>query len=71
MRTTLRISLWDELGINHDPPKQRADTLLDIIGFLIDIVALTATLPAESKSCLLDSVHRFIDPVPSRRRTLS
>ncbi len=62
--------LWDELGINHDPPKQRADTLLDIIGFLIDIVSLTASLPPDSKSCLLDAVQRFIDPNPSRRCTL-
>ncbi|KAM5539527.1 hypothetical protein V8D89_006799 [Ganoderma adspersum] len=62
--------LWDDLGIDHDPPKQLADTLLAIIGFLIDIVALTASLPADSKASLFDAVQRFIDPTPSRRRSL-
>ncbi|KAM5533019.1 hypothetical protein V8D89_013287 [Ganoderma adspersum] len=63
--------LWDDLGINHDPPKQLADTLLTIIGFLINIIALTASLPPDSKAALLDAVQHFIDPSPSRCRTLA
>ncbi|PIL33308.1 hypothetical protein GSI_04758 [Ganoderma sinense ZZ0214-1] len=68
---TRLLILWDDLGINHDDPKQLADILLTVIGFLIDAVNLTASLPPDSKSLLLDAVRAFIDPNPSRRRTLA
>ena len=68
---TRLLLLWDELGLSHDFPKQLADTALAIIGFLVDAISLTASLPADSKLILLDAVQRFIDPLPSRRRTLA
>ncbi|KAF5358845.1 hypothetical protein D9757_014248 [Collybiopsis confluens] len=61
------LRLWDFLGLPHGRRKQFCEYILDVIGFLIDPNALTATLPPESKSELIQQVRMFAN---SRRRTL-
>ncbi|KAF9019728.1 hypothetical protein BDZ89DRAFT_958978 [Hymenopellis radicata] len=66
---TRLLRLWDWLGIPHKLKKQVWGETLVIIGFLVDPNELTATLPADSKSDLVDHVRDFADTL-SRRRTL-
>ncbi|KAF9022426.1 hypothetical protein BDZ89DRAFT_956632 [Hymenopellis radicata] len=66
---TRMLLLWDWLGIPHKLKKQVWGEILVIIGFLVDPNKLTATLPAESKSDLVDHVRDFAKS-PRRRRTL-
>ncbi|KAF9036010.1 hypothetical protein BDZ89DRAFT_889960, partial [Hymenopellis radicata] len=62
------LKLWDHLGIPHKRLKQEWGRTLTVIGFFIDPNKLTATLPADSKLELLNSVRAF---AASRRRTLA
>ncbi|RDX39556.1 hypothetical protein K466DRAFT_466935, partial [Polyporus arcularius HHB13444] len=61
------LSLWDELGVPHDEPKQVCGPSLPIIGFEVNTVTMSASLPAEGIQALLDTVTAFCS---SRRRSL-
>ncbi|THU76724.1 hypothetical protein K435DRAFT_878802 [Dendrothele bispora CBS 962.96] len=61
------LRLWDHLGIPHKAPKQLWGTPLAVIGFLVDPNALTATMPLDSKTDLINHAREF---AASRRRTL-
>jgi hypothetical protein len=63
------LSLWDELGIPHKERKQLWGAVLTIIGFSVDINAMTITLPDESKSDLMAAVEEFVK-TPRRHRPL-
>ncbi|RDX39625.1 hypothetical protein OH76DRAFT_1325557, partial [Lentinus brumalis] len=61
------LSLWDELGVPHDEPKQIFGPSLPIIGFDVNTDTMTASLPAEGIEALLDTIISFC---ASRRRSL-
>ncbi|KAE9399135.1 hypothetical protein BT96DRAFT_821003 [Gymnopus androsaceus JB14] len=63
------LCLWDYLGIPHKRKKQAFRLILTIIGFEIDLNAMTATLPAKSKRSLISAIHNFI-ATPSRQCSL-
>lgn len=62
------LRLWDELGIPHKREKQIWGTELTIIGFRVDAIALTVTLPEEKKQELLAELDRFIIRAGSKAR---
>jgi hypothetical protein len=66
------LQLWDELGIPHKQKKQLSGLILEIIGFLVDPNAMTATLSQERKNDLITAVRSFLSTPASnpRRRTL-
>lgn len=61
--------LWDWLGLPHKDKKQQWGEVLSIIGFLVDVNNLTATLPVDAKADLIMAVREFAS-TPSRRRPL-
>ena len=63
------LSLWDELGILHDPQKQVYGSTLTIIGFHINPNRMEITLPQESLVSLVNAIYRFHD-TPDRRQPL-
>ncbi|KAI0350282.1 hypothetical protein OH77DRAFT_1524983 [Trametes cingulata] len=66
------LTLWDDIGIPHERPKQLADLKLPYIGFLIDPNRMSVTLPDVSKSELLRDIEEFASLAPGkRRRTLA
>ena len=58
------LSLWDELGIPHQQPKQVYGRSLTIIGMHIDSDAMTITLPRESADKLVQHVRSFVQDAP-------
>ncbi len=61
------LSLWDELGVPHDEPKQIFGPSLPIIGFDVNTITMSASLPDDGIHALLDTVTSFC---ASRRRSL-
>jgi hypothetical protein len=53
------LELWDELGIPHKPEKQLSGSKLTIIGFEVDPNAMTVTIPAKSRSELVEAIRAF------------
>lgn len=64
------LSLWDDLGIPHQQPKQIYGRSLTIIGLHVDTDAMTITLPRESADKLVRHVRSFVLDAPQRRRSL-
>lgn len=62
------LRLWDELGIPHKKEKQVWGSRLTIIGFEVDAINLTITLPTQKKTELLEELDRFIVPKDDKRR---
>jgi hypothetical protein len=60
--------LWDELGIPHEKSKQIHGTSLRIIGFEVDVSAMTISMPAKALGELIEAVRAFAKP--NKRRTL-
>ncbi|THH27792.1 hypothetical protein EUX98_g6401 [Antrodiella citrinella] len=60
--------LWDELGIPHDPAKQLFGRTLTIIGYHVDPINMTISLPLESSQALVAAVRAFLDDCDSHRR---
>ena len=56
--------LWDELGIPHKPHKQLSGSPLTIIGIEVDPNKMTLTLPASSRTCLLDELTFWTSKPP-------
>lgn len=61
--------LWDELGIPHSDEKQLFGRQLTIIGFHIDPVRMTISLPHDKRLELVRAIRDFLD-APKRRRTV-
>lgn len=53
------LSLWDELGIPHQPHKQVFGTMLTIIGIYVNPNSLTSTLPKQALNVLLQEIEDF------------
>ncbi|KAJ7440692.1 hypothetical protein B0H11DRAFT_1750544 [Mycena galericulata] len=63
------LELWDWLGVPHAEEKQMWGSELVVIGYQVDVNAMTITLPTDAKSNLLAAVDEFIN-TPSRKRSL-
>ena len=53
------LSLWDELGIPHQPHKQVFGPTLTIIGIYVNPNSLTFTLPKQALDELLQEIEEF------------
>ncbi|KAF7984094.1 hypothetical protein HWV62_17672 [Athelia sp. TMB] len=53
------LKLWDNLGISHEERKQVFSTKLTIIGFDVDLNAMTITMPPEYCHVLITAIHSF------------
>ncbi|KAI0819140.1 hypothetical protein BC628DRAFT_1342399 [Trametes gibbosa] len=62
------LTLWDELGVPHEPHKQLHATCLPVIGFDVDPNAMSVTLPEEGRTRLLDAINGFCMLTPGNRR---
>lgn len=62
--------LWDDLGIPHKLPKQVFGHSLTIIGFHVDSITMTVTLPPESCADLVRAIRTFVLDAPGRKRPL-
>lgn len=71
LRQTRLLTLWDELGILHEPHKQLYGQQLTIVGFEFDSVAMTVTMPLEARSDLCAAITEFcscVDLAKGKRR---
>jgi hypothetical protein len=59
------LCLWDEIGLNHEEPKQVWGHALTVIGFEVDPNAMTFTMPESKRVELLAGVQEFCS-VPCR-----
>jgi hypothetical protein len=59
------LCLWDEIGLNHEQPKQVWGHVLTVIGFEVDPNAMTFTMPGSKRVELLAGVQEFCS-VPRR-----
>ncbi len=62
------LQLFDRLGISHERPKQLAGSPIPVIGFDINPNSMTATLPMEARTKLLEAIRAFSDLSPGHRR---
>lgn len=69
-KQVLLLRLWDELCIPHKKAKQEYGHTLTIIGFHVDTVRMTITLPRDSKDALVAHIRAFVNDAPNRRRSL-
>lgn len=53
--------LWDELGIQHEMSKQLFGSSLTIIGFLVNPILMTISLPMDSIHELMAHIYSFCD----------
>ena len=53
------LSLWDELGIPHQPHKQLFGVMLTIIRIYVNMNSLTFTLPKQMLDKLLQEIEDF------------
>jgi len=64
------LTLWDDIGLPHKPRKQVFGQCLDIIGFFVNPIDMSFTMPAESKNNLINSIFEFIDMSSSHQHPL-
>jgi len=64
------LRLWDEIGLPHSKKKQEYGQALTIIGFRVDPVSMTLSLPLESRKQLIQEIRDFTDSSKSRRHPL-
>ena len=55
------LTLWDDIGLPHKQQKQVFGQYLDIIGFFVNPINMSFTMPAESKNDLICTIFEFID----------
>jgi hypothetical protein len=53
------LSLWDNLGILHEPHKQLFSKKLTVIGIEVNANSLSLTLPTKSLNNLLEELQNF------------
>lgn len=59
MKQTCLLLPWDRLGIPHEQAKQVFGLSLTIIGFKVDVNAMTITMPPDSRRELIVVIHAF------------
>src|SRR5882724_7542868 len=64
------LTLWDDIGLPHEQRKQVFGQCIDIIGFFINPVEMSFTMPSDSKEALIMAIRVFIDTSALRRRPL-
>ncbi|EIW74036.1 hypothetical protein CONPUDRAFT_34380, partial [Coniophora puteana RWD-64-598 SS2] len=55
----LTLELWDEVRTPHEEKKQINGSVLTIIGFLVDAINMSATLPDEKRKILIQTIEAF------------
>ncbi len=50
------LKLLDEIGLLHENAKQQHGSMLEIIGFQVDLSRMSITLPSDSKSWLVSAI---------------
>ncbi len=50
------LKLLDEIGLPHENAKQLHRSVLEIIGFEVDLSKMMITLPADTKSQLVNAI---------------
>ena len=58
-KQTHLLELWDELGIPHEQMKQLFGSPLTIVGLNMDANAMTITMPQQSHTDLVTTLHGF------------
>ena len=53
------LQLWDRLGVPHDEAKQVSGPILTIIGFEVDVNAMSITMPHQSTLDLIAAISEF------------
>ena len=61
---------WNELGIQHEASKQVFGRTFTIIGFLVDLMQMSITLPQDSLHDLVQHIHNFCSMAPHRQQPL-
>ncbi|KIM37659.1 hypothetical protein M413DRAFT_41449, partial [Hebeloma cylindrosporum] len=56
------LSLWDELGVPHSESKQVSGPVLTIIGFVVDVNAMTISIPPDSLRDLIAALSEMAVP---------
>jgi len=56
-----QLTLWDDIGLPHEPHKQVFGQCLNIIGFFMNPIDMSFIMPAESKNDLINAIFEFID----------
>ena len=70
-KQTKLLTLWDEIALPHEKPKQEYGPVLRIIGFLVDPNLMRVSMEEEDKAKLLQRVTSFTATTPGgTRRTL-
>jgi len=64
------LTLWDDIGLPHEQRKQIFGQCIDIIGFLVNPVEMSFSMPPDSKDALIIAIHVFIDTSSSHRHPL-
>ena len=54
------LKLWDTLGIAHKLSKQLFGPILPIIGFIVDLCAMSFTLSKDSHTALVHAIQSFL-----------
>src|SRR5258708_482502 len=62
------LKLLDEIGLPHEDAKQLHGSVLEIIGFEVDLLKMSITLPADAKAQLVDAIQHFVHNPPSPRQ---
>jgi hypothetical protein len=55
-KQTCLLQLWDELGISHKERKQEWGQILMVIGFEVDLNAMTITMPKSAHNDLVSAI---------------
>ncbi|KIJ32474.1 hypothetical protein M422DRAFT_184433, partial [Sphaerobolus stellatus SS14] len=55
------LRLWDELGLPHSTKKQEFGSTLTIIGFHVDPLCMSLTIPLSARDELVAAIHHFTE----------
>lgn len=56
------LSLWDELGLPHSEVKQESGPVLTIIGFIVDVNAMSISIPPNSLNNIISVISEVTVP---------
>ncbi|KAF9516125.1 hypothetical protein BS47DRAFT_1261595, partial [Hydnum rufescens UP504] len=62
--------LWDYIGVLHEESQQVWGNSLEIIGFTVDLSAMTLTIPDKKRLDIIAAIRDFVDTSVSRSRPL-
>ncbi|THH04752.1 hypothetical protein EW145_g5293 [Phellinidium pouzarii] len=64
------LELWDILGIPHESKKQVSGTILNIIGYKVDLRRMRISIPEEKMDPLITQLSGFCNPGTSQTKSL-